>query len=180
MSSTSHGPRCTEDACQALLPSHSFPDCCARTILLCCSTGGQGHGWGDPCWKRKLRHTSETHPPFSDFSFFLEPVCGQGANRPVSELADGEERQANVATDATNQGGAKERHSCACVCAHVCARAYVHLSACVRACVCVSGRLAEAPVSGCPPRPLNCLASTALDSSMAFHWDAWASPEHHP
>lgn len=130
-----------------------LPGLLCTIVLLCCSMGGYGRGWGDPCWKRKLRHTPETHPPFSDFSFFLERVCGQGTNRPVREPADGKERQANVATDATNRGGQGKALVCVCVCARVCPCICAPVR--VHACVCV--RLRETSRGSClwlPPMPL--------------------------
>lgn len=61
-------------------------------ILLGGSRGVDGHSWGDPYLKRRLRHVSEMPPYFSDFCLFLE-LCGYSANELVSKLADGEKQQ---------------------------------------------------------------------------------------
>jgi len=67
-------------------------DCLHPHILLGGSRGVDGHSWGDPYLKRRLRHVSEMPPYFSDFCLFLE-LCGYSANEPVSKLADGEKQQ---------------------------------------------------------------------------------------
>ena len=134
------------------LPSSACTGCLHPRVLPRGSRGVDGHSWGDPYLKRRLRF-----PRTFLISAYSWNYVGAVQTEPVSKPADGEEQQ----------GYRGHRHQ----------QPVRSTDRCMCTCTCVSVALRSPLVPSCPPHPLHCLPSRVPDRIMASNQSNGKSSE---